>query len=702
MTHQINSMETLVSDLKQQQEQLSDVPSMIDDNSDKSATSTLGFHSPPPLSPPQPYHNNNNNNKCCYDYNNKRIKLFETPPLQAFIATTPDDNDHQVKPWKLTLEQGQMVIETHVKNHTDLLHNLHHMIRTTSFSLQIQPNLPLMQPNSLIGVLNNVIRKRYGRTHCKNVGRSVRIFVVPSFAATHDLTLARPPDSIDTTTLKLLAAYLTCQHLQQLAIHVPTVRRYLDETSALGGTAANLSMTSSPAIMALCAAICTMRCKHINQAVSVVSLAEYGAFYFDRARMLVDFDQLDEETMTTYTFMTVYALAVSRRTEAKLYADLAERIATLLVPTVHTRRLRAHLHRVLTFQSISSASNAQDDLPYCTLIHQDEGGYETSPDDDSLLEHRFATMHNAIVQLQRAGHEASRAAQSSDLQHLVGLIGHQVEMAICHWYQQLPSDFRLQTVPLFDGELCCKELEERVGRECDGRDPVPVLTTLALYEEWLIVGQSYLPKKLSDPPPTTAAGCDNKQSCCDAKQSCCDNKQSSAAECGNNKQPLPACNVKSFTGFGKKRVAKLMQLRDQIDFEGSDEDYLVAITQLMAPIETRIQTEMVIKSLHAAFHTVHLASYLRRRPNDCYFEMRVLVNAWQLLVRVSRLENVLPSEVTALMPRVRHAMADCLTIVQEELEMQPCQIGDYVAEMESDFADVQSLDDCDCVACPNA
>ncbi|KAI7900583.1 uncharacterized protein BX663DRAFT_562941 [Cokeromyces recurvatus] len=654
MTHQIKEMETLMSDLKTQQQNrtsslsISDIPSMTDDNSDKSLSSFEDINSVtcsalPSIPsytlvvPPPP---------------NKRIKLFEKPQqnIQAFLTSK------STKPWKLTLQQGEFIIETNIRTHTELLDHIHRMMGSVELLTDIPPLLSMIQQptNSLLGMLNSLIRKRYGRTHCKNVAKSIRIFVTPT-SQEHILTIAKSPDSIQITTLKLLAAYLQCQHLQQLAIHVNTFQQFLGRPQ------------ESSAVMALCAAICTMRCQHINAVLSSATLVEYGQFYFERARQLVseEFDTFDLETLTAYTFMTVYALAVSRHQEAILYSDLAERIAIDLPDSsTHARRLRNHLHRVLTYERISRPMTTNDsDLPYCTLVHLDEGKWETAPN-DSPLEKRFAMMHNYILKLQRSGHEASRAAQSCDLQHLVGLIGHQVEMAIRHWYQQLPPHFRL-SIPLFDANLPCKSFFEIVQRECQV-DAIPVLMTLALYEEWLVLGQSYLPRDIPEDNGCTPSHSTKKR--------------------------------------WEVRAERLIELRNQIDFEGSDEDYLVAVNQLMAPIETRVNTDIVLKSLHAAFNTVRLVNYLRGRRQDCYFDMRVLVNVWQLLVRVSRLERVLlDTKITELMPRIRRTMAQCMRIAREELKMQPCQgtIGNYVAEMERELEEgVQ--DDCNCVACPNA
>jgi hypothetical protein len=56
-------------------------------------------------------------------------------------------------------------------------------------------------------------------------------------------------------------------------------------------------------------------------------------------------------------------------------------------------------------------------------------------------------------------------------------------------------------------------------------------------------------------------------------------------------------------------------------------------------------------------------------------------------------------------PRVHDSLTTCMTMVKEELMLQPYQgkVGDYVNVIERDLkSQVVEEDDCDCVACPNA
>jgi hypothetical protein len=643
----------------------------------------------------------------------KRIKLFPSTPsdyVDAYLTSNLDyepeetERHKKVPSWKLTFKKGNICIETNVSTHTDMLNNLHQMLGTTELAMSIPPVYERKIPhNKLIALLNTLIRRKYGKTHCKNVAKSVRIFISPDISAVDTMVVAKAPDSMQTTTMKLLRAYLRCQHLQQLAIHSRTfIRLFMNDGPEIA---------DSPAAMALCAVICTLRCKHVANCLPSISLVEYGKFYYERARELLSdlFDQFDLETLTCYTFLSIYKFTVSHADEAWLYTDMAERIAVVLEPhytdiikqhnkrntsseeelerqgeAVHFFRLRNHMHRVQTFEEISRSppkkrnlTPKDKDLPFCTLLHMSEGRWE-SADDDSVQEKWFVQMHRYILQLQRAEHDASRAAQSCDLQYLIKLISHQVEMALRHWYTKiLPIEFRL-SLPLFDSTVDSKLYFTTLETET-AHSAIPVLTTLALYEEYLVLAQSYLPKEIGLP-------------------------ENSWRRLNSVWQGGPVA-PDSVNRKWAHRIQKLMNLRKAIEFEGTDHDFLMTVNTMLLPAEAGFDNHLVITALHAAFNTIRLVQFLRSRAADCYFDIRILINAWQMLLVVSKLKEIMPAEILVYMPRIHENLGTCLEIVREELKLQPYQgmVGDYVAEMEEDIkSQVIRNDDCDCVACPNA
>ncbi|RCI04291.1 hypothetical protein CU098_006378 [Rhizopus stolonifer] len=705
INNQIREMEISIQDLSKSRNfsttsiKSGSMPSMVFDDSDKSSTeedvnSVAGnvslFHTSSEYQPGPPL---------------KRTKIIAYDrDMCAYIAPFVVDKKDQlsqgeVSPWTLTFQKGNMCIETHVKTHSELLNNLHHMVSSVKLSNSI-PSIvkSSVKEHTVIGVLNTLIRKKYGKIHCKNVAKSVRIFIAPEVSTVDTMIVARAPETMQTTSLKLIRAYIRCQHLQQLAIHARTFfKLFID----------GRNVEESPAAMALCAVICTMRCKHIASCLASISLVEYGKFYFERARDLLSdsFDQCDLEALTSYTFMAIYMLAVSHAEESLIYSDMAERIAIVLEPhyssvlkqqpknngddevfliekgkAVHFQRIRNHLHRVQTYEQISRLVPAeemkvkQQDLPFCTLIHLGEGQWIVA-DDDSVQEKWFAQMHTFILYLQREERGASRSARANDLQHLVGLIAHQVEMAMRHWYFKiLPPEFRL-TLPLFGSDVNSEEYYATLEREC-AHSAIPALTTLALYEEWLVLGQSYLPKRKAE--PENDWGLLNKI-------------------WNGGHVPKGKLNNK-----WTRRIQKLMELREAIEFEGTDQEYLVAINHMLTASDHGINVPLIINSLHAAFNAIRLIKFLRSRSADCYFDMRILLSAWHMLLRVSRLQCYFPPEITSFLPRVHKNLSECMTIVKEELKLQPYQgtLGGYATQMEKDLKkeivdDEEEEDNCD-------
>ncbi|EIE90052.1 hypothetical protein RO3G_14763 [Rhizopus delemar RA 99-880] len=349
--------------------------------------------------------------------------------------------------------------------------------------------------------------------------------------------------------------------------------------------------------------------------------------------------------------MAVYTLTISEFEKGKLYTDMAERISVVLQPkyvaifkmkrkgatflqekgeAVHFSRLLNHLRRVQTFEEITRAQlpdmkKDETNLPYCTLTHSEEGKWEIA-EDDSIQEKWFAQMHSYILLLQRTEHKASKCAYSSDLYHLVGLIGHQVEMAMRHWYTKvLPLEFRL-SLPLFDSTISCQEFYSTLERECS-HSVIPVLTTLVIYEEWLIMAQSYLPKAIPQP----------------------ENEWKLLKMHWNGGNIPKNANI---SRKWRRRIQKILELRAKIDFEGTDEEYFA-----------------------------------------------------MLLLNISKVQIMMPPEITEYIPRIHKYLSTCLAIVHDELRLQPYQgkVGDYVEIMERELKNqMVEEDDCDCVACPDA
>ncbi|KAF7729522.1 hypothetical protein EC973_004196 [Apophysomyces ossiformis] len=582
------------------------------------------------------------------------ISLVPSSPSSTKSMTVAEANGFRatVTPracsWTLSASKGNLCIETTIKKHSELLDNLQHMCTALGYQYRIPSNFYSHTDRSiLVTVMNVILTRKYDKVHCRSVAKSVQISIAATSEAKNAIVKAKA--SLGATTMRLLQAYLQCQHYKQLAIHARAFFQLFVQQSCTD---------ISPAVMALCAMICSLRCKHIINVLPMHTLLEYGQYYFERARELLEdkFDDADLETFASYIFMAIYKLTVSHAEEGVRYGDMAERMSYLLKPRYNNeatscgeailfQRLLQFLHRVRTYEEVSmdrrkACCSNNNTLRYCTLTNYSEGHWEVA-DEETEREKQFAHMHDYILKLQRETHQASRSLQSCNIFHLAQIIAYQVELAARHWYiHVLPPNFRL-SLSLFDSSVSDEVLHMTLEREC-AQSAIPILTTLAVYDEYMVVGQSYVPKYLPDAPgPTTTA-----EGCCKEQKACCK---------------------------ARRRTEKLLELRREVEFDGTDEEYLEQVSSLVKADAQSVQLNVPVihQSVQAAICTIRLLCYLRSRAKDCYFEMRILMNAWHVLTRVLRLEQSLPLELKAKIPVIRTNLVICLNIVRDEFRLLP-------------------------------
>ncbi|KAI9250641.1 hypothetical protein EDC94DRAFT_526968, partial [Helicostylum pulchrum] len=66
------------------------------------------------------------------------VNVYLTPTITS--EAQEYQNSLRVNPWTLTLQKGEFKIKTHIKTHSDLLDNLHHMMGTVNLTSFIPPN----------------------------------------------------------------------------------------------------------------------------------------------------------------------------------------------------------------------------------------------------------------------------------------------------------------------------------------------------------------------------------------------------------------------------------------------------------------------------------------------------------------------------------------------------------------------------------
>ncbi|KAI8371897.1 hypothetical protein BD560DRAFT_303897, partial [Blakeslea trispora] len=115
---------------------------------------------------------------------------------------------------------------------------------------------------------------------------------------------------------------------------------------------------------------------------------------------------------------------------------------------------------------------------------------------DSLLERQAIRMHQYLGRLREKINQSMSIVEGDDLPTYVGLFGHQIEMAMRYWYRHLlPKEFQI-SLPLFE-DTDDLEFFTALETEC-GQNPFPLIALLSLYNEYLIVAKSYIPKSPTD------------------------------------------------------------------------------------------------------------------------------------------------------------------------------------------------------------
>lgn len=640
------------------------------------------------------------------DRANKRRKTASVNHNDISATLTPwEKTSSQHDGWDLTFQKGKVSLNTNIHNYSQLLDCLHSMMGAVTLATEIPSAVKtVVQQNTILGILNSLVRKKYGKSHCKFVAKSAHVFIAPpEHANSNAMMVVQSSDSLRGTTWKLIKAYLQCQHLRQLAIHPYTFFNLLSSSNE----------TESAMVMAFVANICTLRCKHVAACLSSISLLEFGKFYYKRAKQLIvdSFDSVDLSTYTSYTLLAIYSITFTLSKDMNTYIDMSDRLAHLLErqythilksndankfqkgEAIHFFRLRSHFRRVLTRNAVSIMQIRKvrpDNLPFCTLMHFSEGHWE-SAQDDSPTERMYLRMENYILELQRMDQIASRHVKSSDIQHIVGLIGHCIEMSMRHWYNHvLPPEFKL-SLPLFDPDVSSDTYCAALEREC-AKSVIPALTTIKLYEEFIVIGMAYLPKQTTDKSL--------EELLLDCTHS---HRQAEAYWDSTQKLYEKECEIDIVATGRLDRVS--VDIDQLVDFEGTNSEFLSRLCHMLEYTEAGVSAGIITTSITAAFNTVCITKYLRARTDDCEFDVNILLNTWRFLLNVCKLQHLMPSTVLALMPRIKDQLNTIQAIFEEELLTQPFQgkIENYMAAMsyESGVPHVVE-DDYEWVACPDA
>ncbi|KAI7895658.1 uncharacterized protein EV154DRAFT_316283 [Mucor mucedo] len=600
---------------------------------------------------------------------------------KAIEATITKKSSQQ--PWTLTVQNGNMSIETHISSYAELMSHFEGMATTclyqTSTSKLPFPILkePCTPRDALGAALGMITWRKYGKSRFKSLAGYTPTLL--HYDGATGVTVIAPATSMETITMRLVYTYINCLHVQKFYIHVPSfIRLFMTERSVI----------QSPAVMALCSIICQQNCKHISAIIPEEALSDYGAYYFEQARELIadQFDEANLETLFTFTFLAVSKILIKDDKQADRYLCIAERIYNVLLPQYKSRdgscsdesvlfaRIYRCLHHsrsaILIHEIMETENPSRSVIPRIAHLMEDlDDAYIQPAQDDSPREKQYIQVRRHINQLRESIRMTIGNISAPDFMTFIGTFGHQVEMVMRHWYRHvLPVDFQLQ-IPLFEGTWTDIEFFTHLELEC-GDSPIPVMVTLILYNEYLIMSKSYVPKRPGDTPLDTTELLEKFKH---VQKHACHHEE----------------NEHNKMHHWVKIIQKMAHIKrgggSSKDLTMNDEEILEFIKVLNIS-----QIGFNIPFLHTAvvvaLDMVRLFQFLLSRDYSCFLDLRWVMNTWQLLMRAAKYKYQQPGDEEVTLDRIRANLILCLNIMRDQLKSsRRDSSGSFVEMMEQEF-----------------
>jgi hypothetical protein len=251
------------------------------------------------------------------------------------LSRKPTDDEPE---WTLTLKKTGITINTSIKTFADLMYHLPQLASMAMYGFDLP--IPAQVQETLYSL-------------------SLKRATSPAFALRRALLMAAQKSADKMKTLKfhchdtedwvdeesaneiakqLLKAYFECQHYKQILFHR---KAFLD--MYVNGRD---NILCGP-VYAICAAITTMRCRHILNIIPYSEQFTAGEYFFAKARdsFVAAFDEISLDNYFTLMWMSKYQ-ADALKPEASLhYLDMADRNQRLLDPIFTLERKLGKDHK---------------------------------------------------------------------------------------------------------------------------------------------------------------------------------------------------------------------------------------------------------------------------------------------------------------------------------------------------------------------
>ncbi|KAL7308311.1 hypothetical protein PS15m_012175 [Mucor circinelloides] len=627
--------------------------------------------------------------------------VIKSNNIQVEVSSQPKSES---KPWTLTVKNGNMSIETFITSHAQLMSCLSGMVSTAiyqektaqlPFPFNIEPMAQTTAMNKVLGIL---IWRKYGKSKFKSMTKHTPVLM--HAVAPQQVTRVIPVEGLTTITMRLVFTYFQCLQLQHFSLYVPEfVRQFM-----------NGDLLKSPAVMALCCNLSHQCCRHVVDILPLEATRDYGLYYFEQARELIEdkFDQVSLETLITYTYMSMYKIKTKDDAEADRYLSMAERIYTMLLPLyeykpsnnqepsgesmlfsrifrcVHHCRSILELHEAMG--SMFQVRGMGPHKLFKLLDSEDNIKIHMFPG-DSPRELQFIKMRHYLCMLAQVIKDGARCAAATDFPSYIGVFGHHIEMAMRNWYRNvLPDNYQL-SLPLFDDGMSDLDFFTTLEIECR-ESPIPLLTTLALYNEYLIMAKSYVPKSPEEAQVDTEELIKKfKEMQYSTKH---DIKERQDPSSTNHKHHDRAYfwlkvveKVRYFKRFYQQQFA-------EEELELSDEEYLIEFIKSLNLSKINFDMPLIHTSVKSALNTVRIVQFLVSHQDcACFLDLRWVMNAWEILLRAARFRYQQPDDDGVTLDRIRANLLLCQSIVKDQLDFSSRDPeGVFMEEMNQQFEEL--------------
>ncbi|KAI8100154.1 uncharacterized protein BX664DRAFT_323014 [Halteromyces radiatus] len=581
--------------------------------------------------------------------------------------------------WILEVTKGELRFRTQVKTHSDLLIHAQQL----SSVIQLNDSVPYsIHGNQQLYLLLDFLNLRFTRKTIKNryKGSLKAIEYLTSSKNNSDqphessiisLATSSPEATVMpilNTAISLVKAYIECQHLYHWAIFIPTFYQHFIQPSLSVTTFLSLEddqQIVSPALYAFCAMICTMDCDHISKVIPKSLLSVYGHYYFEQARELVEdrFDDISMELLTTYVFIAVYQWNISCENRSIQYSGMAYRLAYLMMDQIEEEqkqgdieqaiyfgRIMIYMERMCVFEKVQNSDRNQHLQRILERLRQKKDMVFNSPLSTPHLmenEHRFLYYHIYRRELQFLIQQTGRTydRDSTGVMDMVAQISQRLEFKLKEWYGSLDDGYKLKKLPLFEGTSINDEVYYQcLEQECD-TNVVPALMTLAIYEELIFLGFSFVPKSAVTWSDQWFV-----------------NLIEEIWKGGNEFDAAAAQKLEVDLDKWRRRIQKINKLKTEIGFEGSDKDYAVFIKNTLCSGPYRYGSPFLALVFDSALNVIRISRYLqlqRQRGINCYFDKRLVVYAKTILGRLLYMQDKYHPKVTQHVSLIHRYISIC-------------------------------------------